>query len=171
MDVGIPRQKNPYDFRVGLTPMGVELLVQDGHRCYVEAGAGQGSGFSDERYQRAGATIVFSADEVYGRAQLILGVSRPVASEFELLQDGHILCGFLHLAVIHPAKLDLMLKRRVSAIAYETVQADDGYLPILGAASQIAGCMVPSVAAQLLQNNEGGHGILLGGGPGAPPPT
>ena len=168
MDVGIPRQKNPYDFRVGLTPMGVELLVQDGHRCYIESGAGQGSGFSDERYRRAGGVIVFSADEVYGRAQLLLGVSRPVAPEFELLQDGHILCGFLHLAVIHPGKLDLLLKRRVSAIAYETVQADDGYLPILGAASQIAGRMVPSVAAQLLQNNEGGHGILLGGVPGVP---
>jgi alanine dehydrogenase len=171
MDIGIPKQKNPFDYRVGLTPMGVELLTRDGHRCYVETGAGQGSGFDDERYRRAGATIVFSAAEVYGRAEMILSVSRPVASELEMLQDGQILCGYLHLAVIHPAKLDLLLRRRVAAVAYETVQTDDGHLPILAAASQIAGRMLPGVAAQLLQNNEGGHGILLGGVPGVPAAT
>lgn len=171
MDVGIPRQKNSFDFRVGLTPMGVELLVQDGHRCYIESGAGQGSGFSDDRYQRAGGTIVFSAEEVYGRAQLILSVSRPAVAEFEMLQDGHILCGFLHLAVIHPAKLDLLLKHKVEAIGYETIQSDDGHLPVLAAASQIAGRMVPAVASQLLQNDQGGHGILLGGVPGVPAAT
>jgi alanine dehydrogenase len=168
MDIGIPKQKRPFDYRVGLTPMGVEQLTRRGHRCYVESGAGQGSGFDDERYRKAGGNVVYSAAEVFGRAQMILTVSRPLAGEVDLLQEGHILCGFLHLAVTHPAKLELLLQRRITAIAYETIQDDDGYLPVLSAVSQIAGRMVPNVAAQLLQNNEGGHGILLGGVPGVP---
>jgi len=169
MDIGIPKQKRPFDYRVGLTPMGVKILTDLGHRCYVESSAGQGSGFSDERYRQAGAQIVYSTAEVYGRSQMILGVSRPLINEFELLQEGHILCGFLHLAVSHPAKLEILLKRRVAAIAYETIQTADGHLPVLTAVSQIAGRMVANVAAQFLQNNEGGHGILLGGVPGVPP--
>ncbi len=168
MDIGIPKQKHPFDYRVGLTPMGVEMLAQLGHRCYVEAGAGQGSGFDDERYRRAGATVVYAAAEVYGRGQMILMVSRPPADEIEMLQEGQILCGFLHLAVVHPGQLELMLKRRISAIAYETVEADDGFVPIRAPIGQIAGRMLPHVAAQLMQNNEGGHGILLGGVPGVP---
>jgi alanine dehydrogenase len=151
--------------------MGVELLVEAGHRCYVESAAGQGSGFSDDRYRRAGATIVFSTAEVYGRAQMILSVSRPVPDEFDLLQEGHILFGFLHLAVIHPARLEMLLKRCVAAVGYETIQTDDGHLPVLAAASQVAGRMLPGVAAHLLQNNEGGHGLLLGGVPGVPAAT
>lgn len=169
MDIGIPKQKRPYDYRVGLTPMGVEILTQLGHRCYVERSAGQGSGFDDERYRRAGAQIVYSPEEVYGRGQLILCVSRPLMPEFELLQEGHILVGFLHLAVSHPVKVEILLKRKVTSIAYETIQTDDGHLPVLYVMSQIAGRMIPPVAAQLLQNNEGGHGILLGGVPGVPP--
>ena len=169
MDIGIPKQRRPYDYRVGLTPMAVEALTRLGHRCYVEKGAGQGSGFDDERYCQAGAQLVYSTAEVYGRGQLILHVSRPMVGECEFLQEGHILCGFLHLAVSHPAKLELLLQRKVTAIAYETIQTDDGHLPVLAAPSQIAGRMVAHVAAQLLQNNEGGHGILLGGVPGVPP--
>lgn len=169
MDIGIPKQKRPFDYRVGLTPMGVETLTQLGHRCYVERGAGQGSGFDDERYRRAGGQIVYSTEEVYGRSQLILSFARPLLSEFELLQEGHILCGFLHLAVSHPRKIEILLKRKVTAIGYETIQTADGHLPVLSTVSQIAGRMIAPVAAQLLQNNEGGHGILLGGVPGVPP--
>jgi len=169
MDIGIPRQKHPFDYRVGLTPMGVEILNGMGHRCYVESGAGQGSGFADERYAQSGAQIVYSAEEVYGRGQLILSVSRPLIPEFGLLREGHILCGFLHLAVSHPAMIDILLKRRVAAIAYETIQTEDGDLPVLTTVSQIAGRMIAGIAAQLLQNNAGGHGILLGGVPGVPP--
>jgi len=169
MDFGIPKQKRPYDYRVGMTPMGVEVLTQQGHRVYVEHGAGQGSGFDDERYRQAGAQIVYSSEEVYGRGQLILTVSRPTEQEFDLLQDGQILCGFLHLAVAHPARLETLLKRKVTAVAYETIQTTDGRLPVLAAASQIAGRMIAPIASQLLQNNEGGHGILLGGVPGVPP--
>ena len=100
---------------------------------------------------------------------MILSVSRPVLPEFDLLHEGQILCGFLHLAVAHPAKLEILLERKITAIAYETIQIADGHLPVLTAASQIAGRMIATIAAQLLQNNEGGHGILLGGVPGVPP--
>lgn len=168
MDIGIPKQRRPYDYRVGLTPMGVEILTQHSHRVYVERDAGQGSGFSDEQYRRAGAQIVYSLEEVYGRADMILSVSRPLLPEFELLREGQILCGFLHLAVAHPRKLEILLERKVTAIAYETIQDTDGHLPVLTAVSQIAGRMVATVAAQLLQNHEGGHGILIGGVPGVP---
>jgi alanine dehydrogenase len=135
----------------------------------VESGAGQGSGFDDQRYRRAGAQIVYATEEVYGRGQLILSVSRPIPAEFELLREGHILCGFLHLAVSHPSKIEILLKRKVTAIGYETIQTVDGHLPVLSVASQIAGRMVAPIAAQLLQNHWGGHGILLGGVPGVPP--
>jgi alanine dehydrogenase len=171
MDIGIPRQRRPYDYRVGLTPMGVKILTGLGHRCYVESTAGQGSGFDDERYRQAGAQIVYSTHEVYGRGQMILSVSRPTPAEFQLLREGHILCGFLHLAVSHPAKIELLLKRKVAAVAYETIQTEDGYLPVLMIASQVAGRMIAPIAAQLLQNHAGGHGILLSGVPGVPPPT
>jgi len=169
MDFGIPKQKRPFDYRVGMTPMGVEVLTRQGHRVYVEHDAGQGSGFEDERYRQAGAQIVYSPEEVYGRGELILTVSRPTEQEFDLLQQGHILCGFLHLAVAHPARLETLLQRKVTAVAYETIQTADGRLPVLAAASQIAGRMIAPIASQLLQNNEGGHGILLGGVPGVPP--
>jgi alanine dehydrogenase len=169
MDIGIPRQKRPFDYRVGMTPMGVEVLTQMGHRCYVESSAGKGSGFEDEHYRRAGAQVVYSTEEVYGRSQLILSFARPLLPEFELLQEGHILCGFLHLAVSHPDKLRILLERRVTAIGYETIQTPDGHLPVLSVVSQIAGRMIAPISAHLLQNNEGGHGILLGGVPGVPP--
>jgi alanine dehydrogenase len=169
MDIGIPRQKHPFDYRVGLTPMGVEILTRLGHRCYVESGAGKGSGFDDERYRQAGAQVVYSTEEVYGRGEMILSFARPVLPEFDLLQEGQILCGYLHLAVTPPDKLETLLKRRVTAIGYETIQMPDGHLPVLSVVSQIAGRMIAPIAAQLLQNNEGGHGILLGGVPGVPP--
>lgn len=149
--------------------MGVEILTHQGHRVYVERDAGQGSGFDDERYRSAGAQIVYSTEEVYGRSDMILTVSRPLLPEFELLHQGQTLCGFLHLAVAHPRKVELLLERKITAIAYETIQDGHGHLPVLAAASQIAGRMIASIAAQLLQNNEGGHGILLGGVPGVPP--
>ncbi len=168
MDIGIPKQRRPFDYRAGLTPMGVKIATEFGHRVYVERDAGQGSGFADERYREAGAQIVYSVEEVYGRAQMILTVSRPLLPEFELLREGHILCGFLHMAVAVPRKIEILLERKVTAIAYETIQDANGHLPVLTAASQIAGRMTASIAAGLLQNHEGGHGILIGGVPGVP---
>jgi alanine dehydrogenase len=169
MDIGVPRERRQYDSRVGLTPAGVELLTAEGHTCYVELGAGLGAGFSDHDYEKAGARIVYSGEEVYGRAELVLKVTRPTVEEFEWLQEGHVLMSFLSLAAARRDKVELLLKRRVTAIAYETVETDDGSLPILAPMSQIAGRMCPHIAATLLQNDRGGKGILLGGVPGVPP--
>jgi len=169
MDIGIPRERRPDENRVGLTPAGVELLTAAGHVCYVENDAGLGTGFSDIDYQRAGGRIVYSAQEVYGRADLVLKVERPTAEEVELLREGSTLMGFLHLAVSARARVEKLLSKKITAIAYETIQHDDGSLPVLAPLSQVAGRMAPQLAATLLQNNQGGKGILLGGVPGVPP--
>jgi alanine dehydrogenase len=168
MDIGILKQKRPFDYRVGLTPMGVKILTELRHRVYVESGAGQGSGFDDDRYREAGGQIVYSTEEVYGRSDMLLSVSRPMPQDFDLMHDGQILLGFLHLAVSHPHKIELMLQRKITAIAYETIQDDAGHMPVLYPVSQIAGRMVAHIAADLLQNHQGGHGLLLGGVPGVP---
>ncbi|MBO9361416.1 MAG: alanine dehydrogenase [Thermoflexus sp.] len=169
MHIGIPKERRPEEYRVSLTPAGVEMLTQAGHTVWVESGGGLGAGFTDEDYRRAGARIVYSGPEVYGRADLVVKVARPTQEEFEWLREGQALMGFLHLAAARRDKIDLLLQRRITAIAYETVQADDGSLPILAPISAIAGRMAAHVAATLLQNDQGGKGILLGGAPGVPP--
>src|SRR5512136_2226194 len=126
MDIGVPRERRQYDSRVGLTPAGVELLTAEGHTCYVELGAGLGAGFSDNDYEKAGARIVYSGEEVYGRAELVAKVTRPTAEEFEWLQDGQILTSFLSLVAARRDKVELLLKKHVTAIAFETVENDDG---------------------------------------------
>ncbi|MDT7883269.1 MAG: alanine dehydrogenase [Thermoflexus sp.] len=169
MHIGIPKERRPEEYRVSLTPAGVEMLTQAGHTVWVESGAGLGAGFTDEDYRRAGAQIVYSGPEVYGRADLVVKVARPTQEEFEWLREGQALMGFLHLAAARRDKIEILLRRRITAIAYETVQADDGSLPILAPISAIAGRMAAHVAATLLQNDRGGKGILLGGAPGVPP--
>jgi len=156
MDVGVPRERQSYESRAGLTPAGVELLRAGGHNCYVESGAGLGAGFTDLDYQKAGACIVYSGEEVYGRGELVLKVTRPTAEEFEWIREGQVLMGFVHLAAAQRSKVELLLRKRVTTIAYETVENDDGSLPILAAMSLIAGRMSPHVAAALLQNDRGG---------------
>jgi alanine dehydrogenase len=169
MDIGIPRERRANEYRVGLTPAGVELLSESGHSCYVERDAGRGAGFSDVDYERAGAKIVYSAEEAYGRADLVLKVARPIAEEVEWLRAGCTLMGFLHLAAGRRERVEGLLAKRVTAIAYETIQDDDGTLPVLKPLSQAAGRMAPQVAGTLLQNDRGGKGIVLGGVPGVPP--
>ena len=102
MHIGVPREQRPDEYRVGLTPAGVELLTAGGHTCYVEREAGLGAGFSDVDYQHAGARIVYSPAELYGRSGMVIKVGRPTAEELDLLQDGCILMGFLHLPVTSP---------------------------------------------------------------------
>ena len=169
MNIGVPRESRQDEYRVGLTPAGVELLTAAGHTCVVEHDAGRGAGFADLDYQRAGARIVYSPEEVYGRADLVLKVERPTAEEVEMLRDGCTILGFLHLAVAQKERIQTLLEKRVTAIAYETIQNEDGSLPVLSPLSQAAGRMVPEIAATLLQNHRGGKGILLGGVPGVPP--
>jgi alanine dehydrogenase len=169
MHLSIPRERRPDEHRAGLTPAGVELLTADGHTCYVEKGAGLGAGFNDEDYARAGARIVYSGEEAYGRADVVVKVARPTAEELAWLRAGQTVLAFWHLAAASPDNLEVLLRERITAIAYETIQADDGTLPVLMPMSQIAGKMAANTAAALLRNDRGGKGILLGGVPGVPP--
>ena len=169
MDIGIPKERRESEYRVGLTPIGVQLLTADGHACYVERGAGLGAGFSDRDYEQAGARIVYQPHESFGRAELVLKVARPTTEECEWLNEGQTLMGLLHLAAARQSRVDLLLEKRVTAIGYEMIQLDDGSLPVLTPLSQAAGRMMVQVAASLLQNDKGGKGILLGGVPGVPP--
>jgi alanine dehydrogenase len=169
MNIGVPRECRVDEYRVGLTPAGVALLTAAGHACSVEHDAGLGAGFSDVDYEKAGGRIAYSAQEAYGRADLVFKVEPLQVEEAEWLREESILMGFLHLAAGRRDVVDTLLAKRITAIAYETVELDDGSLPVLTPLSQIAGGMTPQVAARLLQNDHGGKGILLGGVPGVPP--
>lgn len=169
MNIGIPKERRPYEFRVGLSPAGVEMLVQHGHTVYVEHEAGVGAGFGDKEYQDAGATIAYSPHEVFGRADLLLKIARPMQDEIEMLTPGTILMGLLHLASTRQERIDALLKNKITSIAYEEIRESDGDMPVLRSLSQIGGIMTAQVAARLMQSNFGGKGILLGGVAGVPP--
>jgi alanine dehydrogenase len=169
MNIGIPKERRPFEYRVGVSPAGVDILVQQGHTVYVEHEAGLGAGFSDLEYEHAGASIVYSGHEVYGRAELLLKVTRPVQEEIEWLNPETTLMGFLHLASARQGRVEGLVEKKTTAIAYEQIQLPDGSLPVLHSLSQIGGRMAPQIAARFLQNNLGGKGILLGGVAGVPP--
>jgi alanine dehydrogenase len=175
MNIGIPREsadaQKILERRVALTPAGVKALVDNRHEVFVESMAGEYSGFSDAEYEKMGAKIVFSKEEVYKRAQMIVKVSRPSEAEYSYLCDGHLLFGFLHLAVAPKSFVEILLERKITAIGYEIIELPDGRLPILQAMSEIAGQMAIVIAARYLQNEDGGRGIVLGGIPGVPPAT
>lgn len=169
MNIGIPKERRPFEYRVGVSPAGVEILVQLGHTVYVEHEAGLGAGFSDQEYERAGATIVYSGHEVYGRANLLLKVTRPMQEEIEWFAPETILMGFLHMASARQDRIEGLIAKKITAIAYEQIQLPNGDLPVLHSLSQIGGQMAPQIAARYMQNNLGGKGILLGGIAGVPP--
>ncbi len=169
MNIGIPKERRPNEYRVGISPAGVKMLSQDGHICYVEHEAGLGAGFSDQDYEAAGARIVYSPHEVFGRADLLLKVARPLDEEIEWLRPGSAVAGLLHLGSARAKKIDAFIKNKVTTIAYEQIRLDDGTVPIRKPLSQIGGTLAAQISARLLQNNEGGKGILIGGGPGVPP--
>jgi alanine dehydrogenase len=169
MDIGIPRERREGEYRVGLTPIGVQLLTAEGHTCYVERGAGLGAGFSDRDYELAGGKIVYSTPEAYGRAELVLKVARPTAEEADWLVEGQTVMGLLHLAAARRSRVEVLLQKKITAIGYEMIQLADGTLPVLTPLSQAAGRMTVQVAATLSQNDRGGKGILLSGVPGVPP--
>lgn len=169
MIVGIPRSRVPDEFRVGLPPRSVGNLTALGAQVLVERNAGHAAGFPDEQYEQAGARIVHQPEEVYGRADLILKVSTLVPAEYPLIRNGQIVMSVLHLAVADPRLVDVLLDRGCTAIDWVTVQDDQGNLPVLRPLSQIAGRMVPQIAARYLQTDHGGMGILLGGAPAVPP--
>jgi alanine dehydrogenase len=165
MRIGVPREIKPNEYRVGLTPPSVRELVAHGHEVIVECGAGAGIGAGDEVYRGLGARLAGSAAEVFAAAELIVKVKEPQPSEIALLEPRHILFTYLHLAA------DARLTRDLAAtgatgIAYETVTADDGSLPLLAPMSEVAGRLAIQAGARCLEREAGGSGILLGGVPG-----
>lgn len=168
MEYSVPREVRDLEMRVGLTPAGVLALTQARHVVYVERGAGVGAGFGDEDYRRAGAQIVHSAAEAYGRADVVVKVTRPIAREYHLFRPGQLLFSFLHLTVASPDLYDALAEREMTAFAYEMIQEEDGHLPVLLPMSEIAGRLSPVIAGQLLMNLHGGRGALLSGIPGVP---
>ncbi|MCX6999316.1 MAG: alanine dehydrogenase [Candidatus Sumerlaeota bacterium] len=169
MNICIPKERRPFEFRVGLSPMGVETLIQHGHTVFIEHDAGQGAGFPDKEYENLGAKIAYAVDEIYGRAELLLKIARPLDDELDMLQPGTTIAGFLHLASAKQKKIDALLKDKITAIAFEQIEEADGSLPVLRPFSQIGGAMAAEVASRLMQSDHGGRGILLGGIPGVPP--
>lgn len=168
MDFGVPREVRDLESRVGLSPAGVFTLTRAGHAVYVEAGAGIGAGFSDENYREAGGHIVYSAQEAYGRADVVAKVTRPTADEHALFRPGQTIFSFLHLPVSSPDLLEALTEREITAVSYELIEEADGTRPVLLPASIVAGRMAPIVAGRLLRSDYNGRGILLSGLPGVP---
>ncbi|MGN6251568.1 MAG: alanine dehydrogenase [Marmoricola sp.] len=162
MKVGVPQEVKNHEYRVAITPIGVHELVAHGHEVAVQAGAGAGSSITDEEYVAAGARIVGDADELWASVDLVLKVKEPVAEEYHRLREGLTLFTYLHLAADKPLTQEL-LERRVTALAYETVQLPSGALPLLYPMSEVAGCLAPQVGAHALLKAEGGRGVLMGG--------
>jgi alanine dehydrogenase len=169
MNIGIPKERRPFEYRVGLTPAGVQMLSRHGHICYVEHDAGLGAGFSDPDYEQAGARLVYSPHEVFGRSDLLLKVARPMLEEIEWLRPGTAIAGLLHLSSARRDKIDLLVQNEITAVAYELIQLDNGTVPVRRPLSEIGGRLAAQIGARLLQNNAGGKGILLGGIAGVPP--
>jgi alanine dehydrogenase len=162
MKVGIPKEVKNHEYRVAITPSGVHELVRAGHQVFLERDAGTGSAIPDADFTDAGATILPGPDEVWETGELILKVKEPVAQEYPRLRKGQILFTYLHLAASR-ACTDALLGSGITAIAYETVQAPDGSLPLLAPMSEVAGRMAPQVGAHHLQRDGGGRGVLMGG--------
>jgi len=169
MNFGVPREVRPLEYRAGLTPASVHALVSAGHQVFVERGAGLSAGFRDRDYQAVGGNIVYSAAEAYGRADVVVKVTRPTEAEYERFRTGQVLMAFLHAAVASPDLLQALREREITAVGYETIETDDGTLPVLLPTSEVAGRMAPIIAGQLLESVDGGRGILLSGIPGVPP--
>jgi len=164
MKIGIPREIKNHENRVAMTPAGAANLMKDGHEVVLETGAGQGSGFTDHEYAQVGVTIVDTAAEAW-EAQMVMKVKEPIAEEYHYFYEGLILFTFLHLAADEKLTRTLA-EKKVIAIAYETVQATDGTLPLLTPMSEVAGRMATQKGAQYLEKPSSGKGILLGSVPG-----
>ena len=168
MKIGVPREIKTLEFRVGMTPAGVRELVSDGHEVFVESNAGEGIGMSNADYVAAGAKVLATAEEVFARADMIVKVKEPQLGECAMLRDDQVLFTYLHLAA-DPGQTAALVKSGTTAIAYETVTAKDGSLPLLTPMSEVAGRLSIQAGAFALQKANGGRGILLGGVPGVRP--
>jgi alanine dehydrogenase len=168
MRIGVPKEIKVHEYRVGLVPAAVRELVESGHEVLVQTGAAAGIGFSDADYQRVGAKIAASAEDVFAQAEMIVKVKEPQPQECAMLRAGQVLYTYLHLAP-DPRQTEALIKSGATCIAYETVTAPDGSLPLLTPMSEVAGRMSVQVGAYCLQKANGGRGILLGGVPGVAP--
>jgi len=168
MIIGVPKEIKAQENRIAATPAGVVSFVAAGHSVLVEKSGGAGSGFSDGEYIEAGAEIVDNAKDIYARADMIYKVKEPLEPEYPLLREGQILFTYLHLAP-DPPQTNALIDSKVTAIAYETVQLENGSLPLLAPMSEIAGKLSVQIGASLLQKYNNGSGILLGGLPGVAP--
>ncbi|WP_336774125.1 alanine dehydrogenase [Paenibacillus sp. MMO-58] len=164
MEIGVPKERKSSEHRVALTPGGVYELVKHGHQAFVETEAGAASGFPDEQYRAAGAIIVADADDAWSR-DMVVKVKEPLKEEYRHFREGLVLFTYLHLAAERELT-EALVRHKVTAIAYETVQLANGQLPLLTPMSDIAGRMAAQVGAQFLEKAHGGRGILLGGVPG-----
>jgi alanine dehydrogenase len=168
MIVGLPKEIKNNEYRVGLVPAGVKVLADSGHKLLVEKSAGEGSGITDAEYERAGAEIVDTADEVWARADMIVKVKEPIEPEYARMREGQILYTYLHLAPA-PGLTRVLMDRGVTGVAYETITDIHGRLPLLTPMSEVAGRMSIQVGATYLERINGGRGVLLGGIPGVQP--
>jgi alanine dehydrogenase len=162
MRIGVPKEIKNHEYRVAITPIGVHELVAHGHEVVIERGAGVGSSIPDEDYLAAGAKLLDTADDVWESAEMLLKVKEPVAEEYHRMREGLTLFTYLHLAADQPLTEEL-LKRKVTGVAYETVQLPSGGLPLLYPMSEVAGCLAPQVGAHSLLKAQGGRGVLMGG--------
>jgi len=165
--IGIPKEIKDMEGRVSMQPDGVAELVHHGHEVVVQAGAGEGSGFSDEEYKEADARLVDGPEEVFEAADLIVKVKEPVPEEYDRFREGQQLFTYLHLAA-DKGLTEFLMERKINSIAYETVETSDGSLPLLTPMSEVAGRMSVQAAAHHLESPQGGAGLLLGGVPGTP---
>ncbi|KHO61439.1 alanine dehydrogenase [Thermoanaerobacter sp. YS13] len=168
MKIGVPKEVKTAEARVAITPAGVEAFVKNGHEVYIEKDAGIGSGITDDEYVKAGAKILSTAKEVFDVADMIMKVKEPQPSEYDYFKEGQLLFTYLHLAP-DKQQTQALLKKKVVGIAYETVQLDNGALPLLTPMSEVAGRMSVTIGAYLLTNINEGRGIVMGGVPGVEP--
>jgi alanine dehydrogenase len=162
MRIGVPREVKNHEYRVAITPSGVHELSAHGHEVFVETAAGLGSSITDEEFAAAGAQILPDADGVWSTGELVLKVKEPVADEYDRMRDGQVLFTYLHLAASRECT-DALLDRKVTGIAYETVQTAEGRLPLLAPMSEVAGRLAPQAGAYHLMRSGGGRGVLMGG--------
>lgn len=165
MIIGCPKEIKTREYRVGLVPGGVAALVARGHEVYLERGAGLGSGIPDAAYEQVGAKFLDKAADVWAKAEMIVKVKEPIASEYGLMKEGQTVYTYFHLAADKPLA-EALMKRKIAAVAYETIQTEDGQLPLLKPMSEVAGRMAVQVGALHLQKEHGGKGVLLSGVPG-----
>ena len=162
MKIGIPKEIKPQENRIALVPAGADAFVRAGHEVYIEQNAGVGSGFTDEEYVKSGAKILKTPKEIFDIADMIIKVKEPLQSEYDLMRENQILFTYLHIAP-NPELTQVLLDKKIIGIAYETVQLANGALPLLAPMSEVAGRMSIQIGAHLLENINGGRGILLGG--------